>query len=277
MTLTLRHSLPLLCHCNAGSIMTNYSVKKLAKLSGVSVRTLHHYDKIGLLKPSIRTEARYRLYGERELLRLQQILFYKELDFPLKDICEILDNPAFSVLEALESHKVALHAKLGRINQLLVTVDKTINHLKKGGIMLRPEELYEGLNKETAEKYRQEAMDQYGQEAVETSENELMKLGKTGFEQLKTELAQSAATLFSLREEDPASEKVQTEIATHYHVIRQLWGTVHSPDKQAEAYAGLGKLYVSDERFTMMHGKPQPAFADFLSKAMDYFAKNNLR
>lgn len=256
--------------------MSKYSVKKLAELSGVSVRTLHHYDKIGLLKPSIRTEARYRLYGERELLRLQQILFYKELDFPLKEICEILDNPEFDLTEALESHKVSLKSKRDRINTLLVTIDRTIKNLEKGDIMRHPEELYEGLSKETAEKYRKEAIIKYSKEVVENSENELLKLGKAGFEELKAEMDQSFNSLFWLVEEDPASEKVQAEIANHYAIIRKFWGTANSADKQAGAYAGLGQLYVTDERYTMMNGKPQPAFALFLSKAMGYFAKNSL-
>ena len=81
---------------------------------------------IGLLKPSVRTEARYRLYGEKELLRLQQILFYKELDFPIKEIACILDDPDFDVIQALEGHKKALKARKNRIANLLVTIDKTI-------------------------------------------------------------------------------------------------------------------------------------------------------
>src|SRR5688500_17485670 len=91
--------------------MERYSVKRLAALAGVSVRTLHLYDEIGLLKPSIRTEKKYRLYGRAELLRLQQILFYKEMDIPLKEIADILDDPQFDLLTALENHKKALKQK----------------------------------------------------------------------------------------------------------------------------------------------------------------------
>ena len=256
--------------------MISYSVKKLAKLSGVSIRTLHHYDKIGLLKPSVRTEARYRLYGEQELLRLQQILFYKELDFSLKQIREILDSVNFNVVEALEFHIVSLQSKKHRIDQLLATLDKTISYLKKGDIMLKPEELYAGLTKETAEEYRNEAIEKYGKDAVETSEKELMKGGKARFDQLKIEAEAVSARLYAMMNQDPASDKVQAEIANHYQVTRKFWGTAGLADKQAEAYAGLGKLYVSDERFTMKSGKPQPAFAAFLSKAMAHFAKEKL-
>mgnify|MGYP000865807544 FL=1 len=110
--------------------MKKYSAKGLSKLAGVSVRTLHHYDEIGLLKPAIRTEAKYRLYGENELLKLQQILFFKELDFSLKEIIDILDDPDFDLTVALESHKQALISKQERISVMLNTIEKTVLNLK---------------------------------------------------------------------------------------------------------------------------------------------------
>src|ERR1044071_5861965 len=119
--------------------MDNYSVKKLSVLAGVSVRTLHLYDKMGLLKPSVRTEAGYRLYGERELLRLQQILFYKEFGFSLQQIAAILDDPEFDLIEALESHKRNLQARQESINMLLQTLDKTITNIKNSMNMTHEE------------------------------------------------------------------------------------------------------------------------------------------
>ena len=107
-----------------------YSVKQLAKLAGITPRTLHLYDQLKLLKPALRTPAGYRYYNQHELLRLQQILFYKELDFPLKEIGRILDEPGFELLNALESHKKALTLKKARISTLLKTIDKTIITLK---------------------------------------------------------------------------------------------------------------------------------------------------
>lgn len=257
--------------------MTSYSVQKMAKLAGVSIRTLHLYDQIGLLKPSIRTEARYRLYGEKELLRLQQILFYKELDFPLKEIQAILDNPDFDLVEALLSHKVSLQTRQNRINTLLETIDKTVNHLKTGKIMLKPEELYEGLAKETAETYRTEASKKYGEDVVQQSEKALGNLTKEQFEALKAELKENASALFALKNEYPTNAQVQRLIARHYEMIRIFWGTSDSSDKQAEAYKGLGQLYVNDERFTIIGGQSQPEYALFLSQAMAYFADNHLK
>ena len=256
--------------------MTQYSVKKLAKLAGVSVRTLHLYDQMGLLKPSARTEAKYRLYGEKELLRLQQILFYKELDFPLQAIAQLLNNPQFDLFQALESHKIALQQRRDRISTLLVTIDKTMLHLK-GKTMLTHQELYEGLPKEKSEAYRQGAIDKYGKKEAEHAENHLLNLGKAGFEQLKVEQQTIAQQLVALLNEDPTSPIVQEQVARHYANIRQFWGTVNSSDKQAEAYKGLGQLYVSDECFTMVNGQPNPEFALFLSKAMSHFADTTLK
>ena len=106
--------------------MTHYSVKQLSKLAGVSVRTLHHYDRIGLLKPAFRSDKGYRFYGRNELLQLQQILFFKELDFPLKEIREIINDPNFDLVSALEFHKKQLLLRSKRLDELLATIEKTI-------------------------------------------------------------------------------------------------------------------------------------------------------
>lgn len=133
--------------------MDNYSVKKLSKLAGVSVRTLHLYDKMDLLKPSLRTGAGYWLYGEKELLRLQQILFYRELDFPLKDICTILDDPAFDLVQALEGHRKALLARKERTNTLIGTileVEDTLRSLTKQEMEAMKTELHDITGRLTA-------------------------------------------------------------------------------------------------------------------------------
>ena len=92
-------------------------MRRLAKLAGVSVRTLHHYDQIGLLRPSTRTAAGYRLYGEDDLARLQQVLFFKELDFRLADIQKILDSPSFDRAQALEEHRRLLERRVLRLTE----------------------------------------------------------------------------------------------------------------------------------------------------------------
>ena len=246
----------------------NYRVKELTKMSGVSARTLHYYDQIGLLKPLNRTQGGYRCYGRQELLRLQQILFFKELDFPLKEIIELLDHPNFDLMKALHNHRTALKLRKKRIVKLLATIDKTIHQLNNQKMMSKPEMLYEGLSKEFGTSYRKEAMDKFGTDKVVGSEKELLSLGKEGFGMLKKELEQINAELFDHRHEKPESEPIQKLISQHYVIIRKFWGTSKLEDKQAEAYAGLGQLYVNDERYTMVDGIPQAEYAVFLQKAI---------
>src|SRR5687768_6828102 len=107
-----------------------YTVKKLAELSGVSVRTLHFYDEIGLLKPASRSGNKYRYYEEEQFMMLQQILFFRELGFELRDIQKILSSPDFDKVKTLESHRKILEKNLDQTQQLIETVDKTIAHLR---------------------------------------------------------------------------------------------------------------------------------------------------
>jgi DNA-binding transcriptional MerR regulator len=249
--------------------MEKYSVKQLAKLAGVSIRTLHHYDEIGLLQPSVRSESGYRLYGEKELLRLQQILFYRELDFELKEIVEILDDPNYDLLEALQEQKQMLTAEYDRISQLLETIEKTINNVK-GESMLSHEELYEGFSKEQISRYRNEATQKWGG-AVHRSEKHLRAFSKEALQQLKAEAAANWKLLSSMSENVPSDPEVQKEIEHHYLIIRKFWGTENCKDSQLDAYAGLGELYVADGRYTVIDGKEKPKFAVFMKDAMRIF------
>jgi DNA-binding transcriptional MerR regulator len=130
-----------------------YTVSQLAKMAGVSVRTLHHYDQIGLLEPSARTEAGYRLYVTPELLRLQQLLFFKELDMPLDEVRRILDDPGFDQVAALEHHRQLLHRRMERLTHLLRTIDRTIDRLTEDDMTLTDEELYEEFTTEQIENF----------------------------------------------------------------------------------------------------------------------------
>ncbi len=157
---------------------TAYTVHHVATMAGVSVRTLHHYDQIKLLRPSSRTAAGYRLYGEDDLLRLQQILFFRELDFPLGDIQRILDDPGFDPIQALESHRRMLHERAERLALLLSTVDKTIQKLTEDTMTLTDAELYEGFSQEQIERYKREVKEQYDPKLVAESERRVRKMSK---------------------------------------------------------------------------------------------------
>jgi DNA-binding transcriptional MerR regulator len=251
--------------------MDNYSVKKLAKLAGVSVRTLHLYDKMGLLKPSVRTEARYRLYGEKELLRLQQILFYRELDFPLKDICTILDDPAFDLVQALEGHKKALIARKERINTLVGTIDKTLITLKNNS-MLEVEDLYDGIPNEKMAAYRAEAMAKWGKDTVLAAEADLRSLGKDEMNNMKTDLDNMSAQLTALMTGDPKSDEVQQIIHRRYQIITRLTGGKIEMGK-LEYFRKLGELYVADNRYTPVNGMPSMELAKFIKEATDHYVQ----
>ncbi len=256
-----------------------YSVKEVAKISGVSIRTLHVYDELGLLKPASRTESRYRLYGEEEMLRLQQILFYKELDFSLQDIKEILDSPDFNIVEALAHHKQALLARQERLDTLLSTIDKTIFYLTQGdqtmAHQMTTEELYEGLPKEFATIHRDEAQQRWS-DAVKRSEAALRTMNKADFAKLKDEFKQNWQTLATMATQDPTSDAVQERILRHYTLTRKFWGTSTSDDKQAIQFKALGEMYTEDPRFTVIDGKPNPEFATFMAQAMAHFADTAL-
>lgn len=253
----------------------NYSVKQLARLAGVTPKTLHLYDQIGLLKPAERTDARYRLYGEKELYRLQQILFYKELDFPLKKIKLILDDLNFDLVQALEGHKDMLRAKKSRINTLMKTIDNTIYSLKHK-TMLNLEDLYEGLSKEDARNYRNQAINSYGEEVVTHAEKHLTSLNKEEMQALVARQKELGKALYLVKALAPDSDKVQELVHQHYLNTRKLWGTHNTADKQAEAYQGLGQLYLTDERFTNEYGVPEADFREFINNAMSFYTAKNL-
>jgi DNA-binding transcriptional MerR regulator len=123
----------------------SYTVKQVAEMSGVTVRTLHFYDEIGLLKPAHQGANSYRIYKEPQLLKLQQILFYRELGFELKQIKQILGREGFDVVAALTSHRQLVENKLACLNALVKTVDKTIKHLQ-GAELMTSEEMFEGFS-----------------------------------------------------------------------------------------------------------------------------------
>jgi MerR family transcriptional regulator, multidrug-efflux activator len=139
-----------------------YKVKQVAEISGVSIRTLHHYDQIGLLRPAETAESGYRLYSEDDLDRLQEILFFKELDFGLSEIRAIMASPAYKRDEALAAQKDLLRLKVKRLRRLIDTIDKTIENDERGTKM-EEKELFGGLDDATMREYKREAQERWGE------------------------------------------------------------------------------------------------------------------
>lgn len=138
-----------------------YTIKKLAKIAGVSVRALHYYDEIGLLSPVRVLSNGYRVYGQAELLKLQQILFFKELEFPLDEIKNIIQSPHFDITEALKDQKKLVDLKKRRLEEIIQTIDKTIKKIKNKTFM-KDEELFDSLDKEKLDAYAKEAKEKMG-------------------------------------------------------------------------------------------------------------------
>ncbi len=248
--------------------MQRFTVKQLAEIAGVSVRTLHHYDKIGLLCPGKRSESRYRYYGEEECLRLQQILLYRELELPLAAIRELLDDPDFDALTALQEHKRALTERKTRLNTLLRTVEDTILALTAKQTVMDYTTLYTGFSKETAEAYRKEAEERWGKDVIEASHQRLLALGKKEWEALQAlgeDLNKQLAACVHLPVD---CDDVQRLIALHYSYIGKHF------DVTREIYRNLGVMYAKDERFRSYYDRYDERMADFLRDAIAFYCGN---
>lgn len=174
-----------------------YTVTKLAKISGVSIRTLHWYDEIGLLKPAYHGSNGYRYYEEEQLLILQQILFFRELGFELKQIQVILKRSDFDKIVALSSHRKVLEKNVDRTKKLIKTIDKTIEHLK-GIKKMKESEIYLGFNKEKQNEYQNYLINRFGEETNNSIQKTLVNfknLNKEDFEKSKDEWNQICTDL----------------------------------------------------------------------------------
>jgi DNA-binding transcriptional MerR regulator len=250
-----------------------YSISDLAELAGVTIKTLRHYDKIELLKPKLRKESGYRYYGREEMLRLQQILFFKELDFPLNEIKLIMNDRSYNPLIQLKLQKQNLLNKVKRYKKLLCTIDKTINEFENNQgneIMITDEELYEGFSKEQSESYRKEAIERWGADEVLQTEMNIKKLGKEGWKLLKQKGEKINLALAKLMDKYPEHPDVQEQIIIFHDYLDNFYQV--SPER----LLCLGKMYVEDKRFTDNYEKYRPGLAIFLNKAIEYYVSEKI-
>jgi len=244
-----------------------FTVKQLSKMAGVTPRTLHHYDDIGLLKPSRVGDNGYRFYGDEALLKLQQILFYRELNMPLDEIRKIMGRRGFDILSALETHKESLNQQLERTKRLLVTVDNTIQHIK-GEITMTQKGLFEGFSEEEQEKYALEAEQLYDPETVRASNNKWKSYSE---KKKKGILAQGKAIYLDLAKvmsKGAASVEVQAVVSRWHIHMQNFW----SPND--EQLLGLAEMYNTDPRFRENYEKVAPNLAEFMREAVKVYVKN---
>ncbi|MBP7966865.1 MerR family transcriptional regulator [Candidatus Woesebacteria bacterium] len=242
-----------------------YTVHQLANLSGISVRTLHYYDEIGLLKPSYVADNGYRYYEEVELFRLQQILFFKELDFSLENIGEIMHSTSFNRLEALQDQQKLLEKEQKRILKLLITIEKTINSLKKGEKM-NTADIFEPFTDEELEQLKQESKQKWGNtEAYKQSAERTKHWQKADYDRIKAEGLALAKKLALAMDLDIKSGEVQMLIKEHYASISIFY------DCSLDFYKNLGKMYTEDPRFTKYYDTFRPGLAVWLQGAIEYY------
>jgi DNA-binding transcriptional MerR regulator len=250
--------------------MKTYTVRQLAKLAKVSVRTLHHYDQIGLLKPTSRTAAGYRQYGEKDLLRLQQILFFKELDVPLSEIQTILDRPGFDQVQALQDHKTLLVQRADRLSRLLKTIDATIDKLSEAKMSLTEAELYEGLSQDQIDRWKQEVREKYDPKIVAESQQRVSKMSKQQWAAIKAEGGAVTQELAALMGKPIGDPQVQKAIGRQFAWVGNFYTVT------PEIFRGLGQLYVEHPEFRANYEKVKVGLADFIQAAITYYCDHTL-
>lgn len=244
-----------------------YTVKQLSNLAGITIRTLHHYDQIGLLKPTLVGANGYRYYGDEALYRLQQILFYRYLDMPLDEINRILGRRDFDVLSALAEHRSSLEAEIRRMRCLISTIDETIDHLK-GNAKMNPKKLFEGFSEAEQEKHAEEAAQQWDPETVHASNRRWKSYSADEKRRILDEGNALYADLVAVKAKGAGSKEVQAVIARWHAHLQHFW----SP--KDDQLLGLADLYDDDPRFRANYDKFAPGLSEFMREAVKVYVKN---
>lgn len=247
--------------------MSTYTIHKLAKLAGVSVRTLHHYDHIGILQPVRNSTNGYRIYNESSVVRLQQILFFKELDFTLEEIHRILESPEYDRVQALEEQKRLIMLKKDRLEGLVQTIDTMISRLK-GGEPMDTNTIFDSLSDEQIEDYKKEAKARWGstdmyKKSVERSHN----WSKEDIKRVQREWTVLLTAVADTMDEgirSDATQKAIDDIYKHLH-------TFYEPN--LDMFEGLGKMYVDDDRFRKTFEKIKSGLAEYVRDAVVYYVE----
>lgn len=250
-----------------------YTIHKLAKLAGITTRTLRYYDQIGLLKPVRVNDNGYRIYGEQEVQLLQHILFYREFEVGLEDIKKIIYSPNFNDTEVLQNHYQKLLKKREKINQLIKNVEKTIKNREEGTEM-SDEEKFDGFKEKLIEEnesnYGKEIRQKYGEEKVKKSYEQLKNMNQKEYEEItKLEEEIHRKLEIAFQEGNPASELAQKVAELHKKWLTFYWGQYSK-----EAHVGIANMYVEDPRFTAYYDSKNPGTAKFLRDAILIYTKN---
>ncbi|GGH78395.1 DNA-binding transcriptional MerR regulator [Pullulanibacillus pueri] len=250
-----------------------YTVQRLARLAGVSSRSLRYYDEIGLLKPARINSSGYRIYGPKEVDQLQHILFYRELGVDLQTIKRMLSNPHFNKEKALCQHRDHLLEKRKQLDSLIANVEKTIASAQ-GEIKMSDREKFIGFKQkwidENEQNYGKEIRKKYGEDTIDRANTKLKNMTKEEYDMVTCLEAKIKEDLGeAMRVGDPASEGAQKVAALHKQWLNFYWS-----DYTKEAHAGLAHMYVADERFSAYYDAVQPGAAAFLRDAILIYTGN---
>lgn len=236
------------------------TVSEVSKLTGVSVRTLHHYDAIGLLKPTKVTEAGYRLYDDTTIDRLQNILLFRELQFPLKEIKAILDSPSFDPSKALTQQIELLELQYKHIGELI----SFAREIQKKGVEKMN---FHVFDKSEIEQYKAEAKAKWG----DTEEyHEYEKKQKSGHNFSEMQLMNLFIGIGTLRQLSPTDKAVQEKIGALQNFITSNYYTCNT-----EIFRKLGQMYVNDERFKHNIDKTSgKGTAEFVKRAIEIYCSD---
>ena len=245
-------------------VTAGYTVGRVADLSGVTIRTLHHYDEVGLLSLGGRSAAGYRIYEDRDLERLQRILFYRELGFTLDEISTIVDDPRTDTLGHLRRQRGLLNERIERLSAMVDAIDYEME-ARTMDIPLTPEERLEVFGEFRPEDYAEEAEQRWGgTEAYKESQRRVSSYTKEDWQRLKTEEEEIRARLTAALDAGlaPDSEEAMAAAEAHReHISRWFYVCGY------EIHRGLTEMYVSDERFRSNYDTQTPGLAAFIRDA----------
>jgi DNA-binding transcriptional MerR regulator len=247
---------------------SNYTVRQLARAAGVSARTLHYYDEIGLLSPSRNPHNGYRLYDRPAMLRLQQILFLRELGLSLEEIQLVIDRPDFDLLSTLEGHRLALLARKERLAQLVNTVERTILHLR-GKIDMESKELFEGFSEEKQKEYEDEIRRRYG-DSEQLRESRKRWGGYSADE--KRRIMEEGKTVYldmvAAMPSGPTSAQAQAIVARWEQHLRYFY------EPNTEILLGLADMYNDEPEFASFFQRIHPELNSFMRQAIQFYCKD---
>lgn len=244
----------------------SYTIKQLADLAGISVRTLHYYDEIGLLEPdSIRSNG-YREYGDEAVLKLQQILFYRELDLGLEDIKAIITQTDFDTIKALEAHRISLQGKARRIERLIQTVEDTLLHMN-GIKEMSKKQLFAAFSDEEQEKYAQEAEKMYDPAIVKASNLKWKSYGAAEKRRIMDEGNQIYTDMVAAMPKGAASPEVQTIVERWRRHMDYFWTPT------MEQLLGLAEIYNTSPDFKANFDKVDVRLAEFMREAVKEYVR----